>query len=168
MEKQAPTGHFARILTRFWRHALVVSILTCSVPAVGWAQVSIDGAFSPPDAADTTAHMQQTRSLKQDYSSTPIALRITLPEVTDTEHAAWEGRERTVPLQIGFGREIPAAWQDDLAPRAGVDHADRWDAGQRAQRHIPRSPGPAGGRLCYLRPRSRTALLRSGRPRSTL
>ena len=59
--------------------------------------------------------MQQARSLKQDYSSTPIALR--LPEVTDTEHADWEGRERTVPLQIGFGREIPTAWQDDLAPR---------------------------------------------------
>ena len=117
MEKQAPTGHFARILTRFWRHALVVSILTCSVPAVGWAQVSIDGAFSPPDAADTTAHMQQARSLKRDYSSTPIALRITLPEVTSAEQAAWEGRERTGPLQIGFGREIPAAWQDDLAPR---------------------------------------------------
>jgi len=61
--------------------------------------------------------MQQARSLKQDYSSTPIALRITLPEVTDAEHADWEGRERTVPLQIGFGREIPAAYQDDLAPR---------------------------------------------------
>ena len=117
MKKQAPTGHSARILTHAWRSVLVASILTCSVSAVGWAQVSIDGAFSPPDTTDTTAHMQQARSLKQDYSSTPIPLRITLPEVTDAEDADWEGRERTVPLQIGFGREIPAAYQDDLAPR---------------------------------------------------
>ena len=114
--EQAPTGHSARILTRVWRSVLAASILTC-ISAVSWAQVSIDGAFSPPDAADTTAHIQQAQSLKQDYSSTPIALRITLPEVTDTEHAAWEGRERTGPLQIGFGREIPVAYQDDLAPR---------------------------------------------------
>ena len=117
MKKQAQTGHSARILTRVWRQVLVASILMCSVSAVSWAQVSIDGAFSPPDATDTTAHMQQAQSLRQDYSSTPIALRITLPEVTDAEHADWEGRERTVPLQIGFGREIPTAWQDDLAPR---------------------------------------------------
>ena len=112
-----PPDHSARILTRVWRQVLVASILTCSVSAVGQAQISIDGAFSLPDAADTTARTQQARSLKQDYSSSPIGLRITLPEVTDTEHAAWEGRERTVPLQIGFGREIPAAYQDDLAPR---------------------------------------------------
>ena len=40
-----------------------------------------------------------------------------MPSTPDAEHAAWEGRERTGPLQIGFGREIPAAYQDDLAPR---------------------------------------------------
>ncbi len=118
MKKQALTGHSARILTRAWRSVLVACILTCSVSAIGRAQeVRVEGVFIPPQAAGDTSRAQQARQLKQDTASTPITLSITLPEVTDTEHAAWEGRKRTVPLQIGFGREIPVAYQDDLAPR---------------------------------------------------
>ena len=94
--------------------------LIFSFSAVGQAQeISVDGAFGPPNAGSDPTHAYRAQSLKQDYSSTPIALRITLPAVTDTEQTDWDRirREQAGPMPIGFGREIPAAYQDDLAPR---------------------------------------------------
>ena len=94
---------------------LLSFLLMFSFSAVSQAQaISVEAEFLPPDATDDT---YQAQSLRQNYSSIPIALSITLPAVTDAEQTDWEQRERTGPLQIGFGREIPVAYQDDLAPR---------------------------------------------------
>ncbi len=89
-------------------------ILVLSFSAIGEAQ-GIDGAFRPPEVEDDTHLPQQAQSLTQD-TPIPQLLRITLPAVTNSEQAEWEQRE-DFPLQIGFGREIPAAYRDDMAPR---------------------------------------------------
>ena len=93
---------------------LFAFVLVLSFSAIGEAQ-GIDGAFRPPEVADDTLYLEQAQSLTQN-SPTPQLLRITLPAVTNSEQAEWEQRE-DFPLQIGFGREIPAAYRDDLAPR---------------------------------------------------
>ena len=52
---------------------------------------------------------------KRDYAK--ITLRIELPVVSSAEKAAWAKGAETYPLQIGFGRDLPADCQGDLAPR---------------------------------------------------
>ena len=76
----------------------------------------IDGEFRPPEVAEDTLHLlQQAPSIPQDTPAPPL-LHITLPAVTKSEEAKWKQKE-DFPLQIGFGREIPAAYRGDLAPR---------------------------------------------------
>ena len=97
-------------------------VLMVSLSAVGHTQaVSVDSGFRPPDETDDTTYTPQAQSLTQEDTSTSIALRIILPEVTSSERATWTEQRRNEPSQIGFGREIPAAYQDDLAPRLTWD-----------------------------------------------
>ena len=98
-------------------------VLVFSLSAVGHTQsVSVDSGFRPPGRTDDTTYTPQARSLTQDSSaSTSIGLRIILPEVTSSEQAIWTEQRENQPSQIGFGREIPAAYQDDLAPRLTWD-----------------------------------------------
>ena len=89
--------------------------MVLSFSAIVGAQ-GIDGEFRPPEEVDDALHLlPQASSLPQD-TPTPQFLHITLPAVTSSEQAKWESRD-DFPLQIGFGREIPAAYRDDLAPR---------------------------------------------------
>ena len=86
------------------RPALLVFVLVLGFSSVGQAQDGrAEGAFRPAEATPE--------------ATTPTALSITLPAVTDAERAEWALRDTTGPLQVGFGREIPVAYQDDLAPR---------------------------------------------------
>lgn len=89
---------------------LIAIILLFSLSTVGEAQV--DSEFRPPDAT----HIQQSQSGDQTSSSAPITLRIALPSVTNSERATWTERQENQPSQIGFSREMPEAYQDDLAP----------------------------------------------------
>ena len=86
------------------RPALLASVLVLGFSSVGQTQDGrTEGAFRP---AEATAE-----------ATTPTALSISLPAVTDAERAEWALRDTTGPLQVGFGREIPVAYQDDRAPR---------------------------------------------------
>ena len=86
------------------RLALLVFVLVLGFSSVGQTQDGrTEGAFRP---AEATAE-----------ATTPTALSMSLPAVTDAERAEWALRDTTGPLQVGFGREIPVAYQDDLAPR---------------------------------------------------
>ena len=97
-------------------------VLMVSLSAVGHTQaVSVDSGFRPPDETDDTTYTPQAQSLTQDDTSTSIALRIILPEVTSSERATWTEQRENEPSQIGFGREIPAVYQDDLASRLTWD-----------------------------------------------
>ena len=97
-------------------------VLIFSLSAVGHTQsVSVDSGFRPPDETDDTTYTPQAQPLIQDSASIPIALRIILPQVTSSEQATWTEQREKQPSQIGFGREIPAAYQDDLAPRLTWD-----------------------------------------------
>ena len=87
-----------------YRPALLAFVLVLGFSSVGQTQAGrTEGAFRP---AEATAE-----------ATTPTPLGITLPAVTDAERAEWALRDTTGPLQVGFGREIPVAYQDDLAPR---------------------------------------------------
>ena len=86
------------------RPALLAFVLVLGFSSVGQTQAGrTEGAFRP---AEATAE-----------ATTPTPLSISLPAVTDAERAEWALRDTTGPLQVGFGREIPVAYQDDLAPR---------------------------------------------------
>ena len=86
------------------RPALLALVLVLGFSSVGQTQDGrTEGAFRP---AEATAE-----------ATTPTALSISLPAVTAAERAEWALRDTTGPLQVGFGREIPVAYQDDLAPR---------------------------------------------------
>jgi len=79
-------------------------VLVLGFSSVGQTQDGrTEGAFRP---AEATAE-----------AITPTVLSISLPAVTDAEQAEWALRNTTGPLQVGFGRELPVAYQDDLAPR---------------------------------------------------
>ena len=95
------------------RPALLAFVLVLGFSSVGQTQDGrTEGAFRP---AEATAE-----------ATTPTALSISLPAVTDAERAEWALRDTTGPLQVGFGREIPVAYQDDLAPRLEwVTRSDR-------------------------------------------
>lgn len=86
------------------RPALLAFVLVLGFSSVGQTQDGrTEGALRPAEAtADAT---------------TPTALSMTLPAVTDAERAEWALRDTTGPLQVGFGREIPVAYQADLASR---------------------------------------------------
>ncbi len=102
--------------------ALFSLVLMASLSAVGHTQsVSVDSGFRPPDGTDDPTYTPQAQSLTQDSTSIPIALRIILPQVTNSEQATWTEQRKKQPSQIGFGREIPVAYQDDLAPRLTWD-----------------------------------------------
>ncbi len=86
------------------RPALLAFVLVLGFSSVGQTQDGrTEGAFRP---AEATAE-----------AITPTVLSISLPAVTDAEQAEWALRNTTGPLQVGFGRELPVAYQDDLAPR---------------------------------------------------
>ncbi len=92
---------------------IAVVLLFCLL-ATGQAQeISADRAFRPPDTVDDTPHIHQTQPLL----SSPTTLRITLPEVTNSERTAWTEQQENQPPQIGFGRKIPSTYQGDLGPR---------------------------------------------------
>ena len=98
-----------------------------SLAPAAWAQQDVqdpgvDGAPGP--IATNAAHTSQEHRLKRDYADTPIALTITLPPISRAQQAAAAGTkepERHGPLQIGFGRALPGAYQDDLAQRLTWD-----------------------------------------------
>ena len=109
---------YHRISGHAWRPALVAVVLVLGFCSIGQAQaVRVEGAFGPPETTDDAPPSYHAQQLTQDDTTTPTALSIILPTVTSAEQAEWALRDRTGPLQIGFGREIPAAYQDDLAPR---------------------------------------------------
>lgn len=100
-----------------WQWTLGGVLGWCLTASCGQAQqIGVDGAFRSPDFS-TEAAQPQARQLKRDYTSTPIALQITLPQVTAAEYAELTAQEGNPPLQIGFGRDIPLAYQNDLAAR---------------------------------------------------
>ena len=94
-----------------------------SLAPAAWAQQDVqdsgvDGAPGP--IAANAARTPQDHRLKRDYAHTPIALSITLPPTTHAQQAASAGTqepERPGPLQIGFGRTLPGAYQGDLVRR---------------------------------------------------
>lgn len=80
--------------------------------------ISVDGELVPAPSTEASALVRQAQQLKQDYASAPIPLDITLPVVASPQSAmqAGEGEEESGPLPIGFGRDVPAAYQGDLTP----------------------------------------------------
>ena len=90
--------------------------------SIGWAQQAGDATAVdvPPQPVEVYAsRIPLTHRLKRDYTQTPFALSITLPEVAQAQQAAQTdaASEPHRPLQIGFGRAMPANYQGDLAPR---------------------------------------------------
>lgn len=59
--------------------------------------------------ADTTA-------LKRSYAKADIPLQIILSPVTPAEKSAFASRPKNEPLRIGFKRDIPAPYNEDLKP----------------------------------------------------
>lgn len=108
-------------LFRIW--ALLIWGLTWAlVPAsIGWAQAGdatvVDAPRQPVEGRDSRIPL--THRLKRDYAQTPFALSITLPEVAQAQQAAQTdaASEPHRPLQIGFGRTMPADYQGNLGPR---------------------------------------------------
>ena len=89
--------------------ALAVACAAASAMATstpGEAQPIVDGQ-APTGAAST---------LKRLYTAAAIPLNIVLPPVDASEKAALAAGSKDQPLQIGFGRAIPAAYQGDLQP----------------------------------------------------
>lgn len=90
--------------------------------SVGWAQdrtdgVAVDSVVRTAEARENA--VREEYRLKRDYAVTPIDLDITLPVVTAAQQAELMPEEPASPgpLQIGFGRDLPAAYSGDLAPR---------------------------------------------------
>jgi len=86
--------------------------LTTSTP--GHAQHAANGQAPPGHARNTGAAEDPT--LKRHYTVATIPLHIVLPPVSEAEKAALAPRSKDQPMQIGFGRPIPAARQGDLQP----------------------------------------------------
>ena len=91
-----------------YRPALLAFVLVLGFSAVGQTQ---DGRTQDGRTEDAFRPAEATAEV-----TTPTPLSISLPAVTDAERAEWALRDTTGPLQIGFGRELPVAYQDDLAP----------------------------------------------------
>ena len=91
-----------------YRPALLAFVLVLGFSAVGQTQ---DGRTQDGRTEDAFRPAEATAEV-----TTPTPLSISLPAVTDAEQAEWALRDTTGPLQIGFGRELPVAYQDDLAP----------------------------------------------------
>ncbi len=101
-----------------WRRSLCAGVLVLGLAAVGQPQEwTVDSELRPPKPPSDAAQGPYAQPPTQDDTANPTALSITLPAVTDAELVEGEQRNATAPLQIGFGREIPSAYQDDLAPR---------------------------------------------------
>ena len=83
-------------------------------PDISANPVSNPGAMSPvtPDASSG-----ERRRLKLDYSAAPLALRIVLPPPGAAEEQGIKDSGRKGGLMIGFHRDVPDAFKDNLSPR---------------------------------------------------
>ena len=75
---------------------------------------SVGSAVSPTESPDTAE--LANRSLKLNFSTAPVVLRIELPAAdTASQRSKAEARDHR-PLQIGFPRAIPSEYRGDLSP----------------------------------------------------
>ena len=91
-----------------------------SLASTGWAQQDNSILFADGAPGPTAAHAVHTPEVhrpKRDYTHIPIALRITLPTASRAQQVVSSEAERSGPLQIGFGRNLPSAYQGNLVPR---------------------------------------------------
>ena len=94
-----------------------------STPASDNAAGQHDPASSPrvsggaPPSSATRTPPEPVNTLRQDYANIPIPLRIILDPVTATEAAQLGAENKGQPLQVGFGRAIPAPHQSELLSR---------------------------------------------------
>ena len=89
--------------------ALILSIListTSHAASVGWG--------SPPVTAKSAATLSSSQLNHVDRVATP-SLQITLDPVTVTEKSMLAPSGKDQPLKIGFAREVPQPYQDDLS-----------------------------------------------------
>ena len=102
---------FHSVLPRGWI-AVVPLLFVVGLPN-GYA-VSMGGG-SPP-ALDRESVISSASQLKRDYEVTSIPLRILLDEVSETERAAFTTQPKDQPLRVGFARDVPSPYRNDLAP----------------------------------------------------
>lgn len=131
--------------------------------AVGEAQdwVAAESVARTVEVRDSA--LQNRYRLKRDYTVTPTDLDITLPVVTAAQQAELMPEEPASPgpLQLGFGRELPAAYRGDLAPRLAwetrsdgtvVSALSVESPGARALRVALRATLPDGGEIRFFSP----------------
>ena len=108
-----------------------LSLIGCAQPASNGSGMSASdnatgqyGSAAPPRVSGGAPPSSTTRTtpesvniLRQDYTKTPIPLKIILDPVTATEAAQLGAQKKGQALQVGFGRAIPATHQSDLLSR---------------------------------------------------
>ena len=96
------------------RLSVLLSILCLWWP-VAAGQVSTASMVDGSVAGEVNA-VDMPHHPKRDYAE--ITLRIELPAVSHAEQATWaKESKQKFPLQVGFGRNLPADYRGDLVPR---------------------------------------------------
>lgn len=116
------SGRTSSSLNRIGALLIWVFPVTLAWTSIGWAQQAGDATVVDAPPQPVEVHASRTplpHRLKRDYAQAPFALSITLPEVARAQQATQTdaATEPHRPLQIGFGRAMPTAYQGDLAPR---------------------------------------------------
>jgi len=93
---------------------VVAAGLALALVSLAQAQDFAGGSVPPAAAIPTQAATDTT--LKRDYTQSAISLSIVLAPVDDAEKATLPTGRKDQPLQIGFGRALPAPYQGDLQP----------------------------------------------------
>ena len=93
--------------------ACVIACLLVAHHPIARSQ-SLDGEISPTVQPDTGE--LANRSLRLDYTTNRISLRIALPETSAASAAAPAEARGNGPLVIGYARELPREFRGDLSP----------------------------------------------------
>ncbi|MCB1825473.1 MAG: trypsin-like peptidase domain-containing protein [Candidatus Competibacteraceae bacterium] len=95
-----------------WRSIAMFMLLALAMSEGRAASV---GGGSPPMAGKASMS-SPGKQLKQDYRVTAIPLQIVLDAVTTAEKSTLAAPRKNQPLKVGFAREVPQPYQEDLFP----------------------------------------------------
>ena len=120
--------------------------------------VSVNGAVG---SGARSAQPTQAYRLKRDYAKAPVAMRIMLPAMNRAKQAVAQHKTNNPPLQIGFGRALPASYRGNLAAQlpwdkqhdgSVVSALSLTSPGAKALRIALRAKLPAGAELRFFSP----------------